>query len=211
MSTGLLITIEGIDGSGKTTLIENIAKQLQAQKIPLLTTKEPGGTQLGQQLRTILQTQPVAVCPKAEFLMFAADRAQHFEQLIMPALAQGTMVISDRMGDSSVVYQGYGRGLDISLIKTINAWAMNSIQPAITFYLRIDLEQAEKRVKARNLPLTAFEKEKRTFTQKLVDGFDHLFKNEQHVILLNGTDSMESLTSQAVKHILLCINKQNKQ
>ena len=199
MSTGLLITIEGIDGSGKTTLIQNIAKQLELQKIPLIVTKEPGGTQLGQQLRTILQNQPIPVCPKAEYLLFAADRAQHFEQTIM--------VISDRMGDSSIVYQGYGRGLDIPLIKMINAWAMHNIKPDITFYVRINPQESEQRVKLRNAPLTAFEKEKRTFTQKLVDGFDHLFKNEQHVILLNGTDSAESLTSQAVKHIILCMNK----
>ncbi len=207
MSKGLLITIEGIDGSGKTTLIQNIAKQLELQKIPLIVTKEPGGTQLGLQLRAILQNQPIPVCPKAEYLLFAADRAQHFEQTIIPALAQGTMVISDRMGDSSIVYQGYGRGLDIPLIKMINAWAMHNIKPDITFYVRINPQESEQRVKLRNVPLTAFEKEKRTFTQKLVDGFDHLFKNEQHVILLNGTDSAESLTSQAVKHIILCMNK----
>lgn len=207
MSTGLLITIEGIDGSGKTTLIQNIAKQLELQKIPLIITKEPGGTQLGLQLRTILQNQPLPVCPKAEYLLFAADRAQHFEQTIIPALTQGTMVISDRMGDSSIVYQGYGRGLDIPLIKMINAWAMHNIKPDITFYVRINPQEAERRVKVRNAPLTTFEKEKKAFTQKLVDGFDHLFKNEQHVILLNGTDSVESLTSQAIKHIILCMNK----
>lgn len=207
MSKGLLITIEGIDGSGKTTLIQNIAKQLELQKIPLVTTKEPGGTQLGQQLRTILQHQPVPVCSKAEFLLFAADRAQHFDQMIVPTLARGIMVLSDRMGDSSIVYQGYGRGLEIPLIKTINAWAMQGIRPDITFYLRIDPQEAERRVMLRNVPLTAFEKEKKTFTQKLVDGFDDLFKNEQHVIILNGTDSIELLTDQAVNHIISCIKK----
>lgn len=210
MHKGLLITIEGIDGSGKTTLIQNIAKQLELQKISLLITKEPGGTQLGQQLRTILQNQPIPVCPKAEYLLFAADRAQHFEQFIIPAIKEGRMVISDRMGDSSVVYQGYGRGLDKVMIQTINAWTMQDIKPDITFYVRISASESEKRVQLRNAPLTAFEKEKRSFTEKLVAGFDDLFKNQSHVILLNGTDSIESLTTQAIKYINLCISKQNQ-
>lgn len=210
MLRGLLITVEGIDGSGKTTLIQNIAKKLQVQNIPFLTTKEPGGTELGQELRSIVQNQSVPVCPKAEFLLFAADRAQHFEQKIIPALSEGLVVLSDRMGDSSVVYQGYARGLDISLINTINRWTMSSITPDITFYLRISAQESKNRIQKRNLALTAFEKESDDFTQKLIAGFDDLFKNKAHVILLNGTESLESLTKQAFNHIQLCIKNKNR-
>lgn len=208
MNRGLLITVEGIDGSGKTTLIQNIAKKLQTYKIPLLETKEPGGTELGKQLRSILQNQPIPVCPKAEFLLFAADRAQHFEHKIIPALAQGFIVLSDRMGDSSVVYQGYARGLDIPLINMINKWVMCDIIPDITFYIHISAQESKKRVQKRNLALTAFEKESLDFTEKLIGGFEELFKNKAHVILLDGTKSIESLTNQAVESIQSCIKKQ---
>ena len=108
-------------------------------------------------------------------MLFAADRAQHFEQKIIPALSQGSIVLSDRMGDSSVVYQGYARGLDIPMIQTINAWAMKGIIPDITLYVRINAQESEARITKRNLTRTTFEKEPILFTQKLVDGFDHLF------------------------------------
>jgi dTMP kinase len=210
MNNALLITIEGIDGSGKSTLVQHIQKSLMAQNIPLVCTKEPGGTELGRHLRSILQHRTFPLCSIAEYLIFAADRAQHFNELILPSLAQGKIVLSDRMGDSSVVYQGYARGLDIDMIKRINEWAMHGRTPDITFYLRISAQESTDRVKARNLALTAFEKEDLSFTQKLVDGFDTLFKNKPHAILLNGTDSIESLTTQTLDHITACIkNKQS--
>src|SRR5438067_1616217 len=109
---GMLITIEGIDGSGKSTLAKNLYQHLIANDVDALLTREPGATPLGKALRTILQEKNVAVCDQAEYLLFAADRAQHFKDTIIPALAKGTVVISDRMADSSLVYQGYGRGLN---------------------------------------------------------------------------------------------------
>lgn len=211
MLKGLLITIEGIDGSGKTTLIQSIAKKLLAQNIPFITTKEPGGTDLGKQIRSMVQNQSIPLCPKAEFLLFSADRAQHFEQKIIPALTQGVIVLSDRMGDSSVVYQGYARGLDIEMINSVNTWTMNGITPDITFYLRIEAQESINRILKRNIALTAFEKESSDFTQKLIAGFDDLFKNKAHVILLNGTDTLASLTEQAYKHIQTCIKNKQQQ
>src|SRR3990172_1551765 len=121
---GLLITLEGIDGSGKSTLANAIVTALTTLGKHVVLTKEPGGTALRTELRAILQTQKNPVCDKAEFLLFAADRSQHFKELIVPALEQGQIVISDRMADSSLAYQGFGRGLDKEMISSINRWAM---------------------------------------------------------------------------------------
>ena len=135
LQSGLLITIEGIDGSGKSTLAKNLTTYLQREYETVLT-KEPGGSALGKQLRTLLQTQPVPITPLAEYLLFAADRAQHFHEVIIPNLKKGRIIISDRMADSSIVYQGYGRGLDREKIKYVNQWAMQGVQPDITFYVQ---------------------------------------------------------------------------
>lgn len=197
---GLLIAIEGLDGSGKSTLAKNIAQKLQQKKYPVLLTKEPGDSKLGSLLRTIVQKQDVPVCSKAEFLLFAADRAQHIEELIIPKLREGYIVISDRMADSSIVYQGYGRGLDISMIKCVNEWVMNGITPDIVLYLRITPEIAIQRLHTRE-ELTAFESEQ-TFMKKVLDGFETLYKDRKDVILLDGTENPEKLADQAVEKIL---------
>ena len=160
---GILIAIEGIDGSGKTTLAHDLTTSLSEQHFSVVLTKEPGGSQVGKVLREILQAQQMPLTPKAEYLLFAADRAQHFEEVIIPALQNNSMVISDRLADSSVVYQGYGRGLDINMIKTVNHWAMNAIEPDLVFYLRISPEKARERLHKRKETLTAFEQEQATF------------------------------------------------
>lgn len=197
---GILVVIEGIDGSGKTTLMYNLAAQLTAARYCVCTTKEPGDTQLGKQLRTLLQEKPVPVTAKAEYLLFAADRAQHSEEVIKPALARGTIVLCDRMSDSSVVYQGYGRGLSIEMIKSINAWALDDITPTLTFYVRIPHEIAFARLKARG-KLSSFEQEAESFTSKLLDGFETLYASRNDVVKLDGTLTPEALAQQAYKHL----------
>lgn len=205
--TGLLITVEGIDGAGKSTLVKSIQKILEDQNKKVLCTKEPGATELGHHIRALLQHRTQPICPKAEYLLFAADRAQHFEHIVIPALKNHHIVISDRMGDSSLVYQGYARGLSLDMIERINTWTMQSINPDITFYLRITAEESIKRTQARNIPLTSFEKEHVTFTQALVNGFDILFKKKSWCITLDGMLSIDDLTTQAINHIQLCIQK----
>lgn len=198
---GLLIVVEGIDGSGKSTLCRNLHTALLKKDHKTALTKEPGGTLLGKELRAILQTQNVPVCPQAEYLLFAADRSQHFKDLIIPKLNTGYLIISDRMGDSSIAYQGYGRGLSIEMIQQINAWTMQNIEPDISFYVRISAEESKKRIRARGKTLTAFEKERDEFTQRLVHGFDALFKDKKGGIILDGTQTPEELTTLALHHI----------
>src|SRR3989339_2166693 len=187
LKKGILIAIEGIDGSGKSTFIKELAPLLE-KDFNLLLTKESGGSKLGKYIHDIVQNQPVNVTPKAEYLLFAADRAQHIAEVVEPALKKHQLVISDRMGDSSVVYQGFARGLGSSIIDTINLWAMNNIQPHLVFYIKIDPAQAIKRFHHRQHEckedLTVFEKEKQCFMQKVSEGYDIWFKDKKRFFFL---------------------------
>ena len=198
---GILIALEGIDGSGKSTLARNLAAALEQEGLPTILTKEPGDSKLGALVRAIVQKQDVPVCSKAEFLLFAADRAQHFEELIEPMLKEKKIIISDRMADSSIVYQGFGRGLSIEMIKAVNTWVMNGRNPDLVIYLRISPETAMQRLRTRS-ELTAFEMQ--AFQTKILAGFDELYKTQDNVILLDGTESPETLIQQALNAVLAC-------
>jgi dTMP kinase len=205
MHSGRLITIEGIDGSGKSSVAQCLVKCLEERGRTVLLTKEPGGTELGGTLRTILHTQKDRVGDVAEFLLFAADRAQHFEQIIIPALAKGTIVISDRMADSSLAYQGYGRGLDRDMIKKINAWAMQYQTPDLVMYLRLDPASAHERVRARHQALTSFEREGVDFWQRVSSGYEEIFAARKNVITLDARLPLASVCTQACDAVLKCI------
>jgi dTMP kinase len=154
MKNGLLVVFEGIDGSGKTTLAHAIAEELKKTFPKVILTREPGATALGKTLRGLILDGQLS--DRAEFLLFAADRAQHCAERIRPALLENAIVISDRMADSSLIYQGISHGFRIEELRSINDWAMNGVKPDITFYLRIDPTVAHTRLVARG-PLTKFE------------------------------------------------------
>jgi dTMP kinase len=198
LNRGFFIAIEGIDGSGKSTLAKNLTAYLQQDGYETMLTKEPGGTPLGLQLRAILQTKNTPVNTKAEFLLFAADRAQHFTDTIMPALNKNIIVISDRLNDSSIAYQGYGRGLDIETLKYINRWAMNDIKPDLTLFVKVDTDIAFERIKARKEELTDFEKE-RDFMSRVACGFLQMYKKRTDVIQLDGNKREEEILKDAIQ------------
>lgn len=208
LKEGILIAVEGIDGSGKSTFAKNLVYALEAEEYAVFFTKEPGGTQLGMQLRTILQEKNVSISSRAEFLLFAADRAQHFDEMVIPALQAKKIVISDRMSDSSLVYQGYGRGLEKDKINLINAWAMQNVKAQLTFYIDIPLELAMQRILHRKEHLTSFEKEGKEFNKKLLHGFQELYKNRSDVITLDGTHLPQTLTTQAMEALRSWISAQ---
>lgn len=206
LKKGIFISIEGIDGSGKSTLAKNLYNYLKNNNFETILTKEPGGTPFGLQLREILQKRTFDINPKSEFLLFASDRAQHFNEVIIPAVQENKIVISDRCHDSSIVYQGYGRGLDIETLKSINAWAMNGMQPDLTIFVRVPVETALERIRERKEELTDFEKEK-NFLERAAYGFDELYKDKSNVIILDGRQSPEELLIEAVrtlKNIIIC-------
>lgn len=204
---GILIAIEGIDGSGKSTLARALHHALNQSGFSTLLTHEPGKTELGRKIRTVLHKKTVPICSEAEYLLFAADRAQHFYEYIVPNLKQNKLIISDRMADSSVVYQGYGRGLSIEKIQYINSWIMNGIQPNITVYIRISPKNASKRIQIRSTEFSSFEQENKKFIEKLVTGFDILLSKRPSCIILDGMETKISLYQKAVSKIISWIHK----
>jgi dTMP kinase len=193
---GLFIVVEGIDGAGKSTLVTQLVSHLQSQHYDARSTKEPGNSWLGKCVRQILLERPHPLCNKAEYLLFAADRAQHMEEVVIPALQQNAIIISDRGADSSLVYQGYAGHLNIELIDTINRWAMNNRLPDLTFYVHIDIDTALERLKQRNA-LTHFEKET-SFIQSTIEGFNRLYHNRQDVVTIDGRQTIEDIIQQAL-------------
>jgi dTMP kinase len=207
LSQGILIAIEGIDGSGKSTLAHNISTALQKKNYDIVLTKEPGASPLGKEIRELILTKTASFSPRAEYLLFAADRAQHFAEIIIPALEQKKLIISDRMADSSLAYQGYGNGLDLSMLRTINSWTMHAIIPTITIFVRVPVNLALERAKNRG-PLSEYEK-RENFLHAVAAGFEELYKNRNDVIIADGTQSPETVTQQMCKKIEQWIQTKN--
>lgn len=200
---GYLITIEGIDGSGKSTLCQGLWAALASAHHEVLVTREPGGSDLGKHLRALLHEQTIQLNAKAEYLLFAADRAQHIASVVKPALDQGKIVISDRMGDSSLAYQGYGRGLDCQMIKEVNSWAMNGIEPDLILYLKLPISYAIERIKKTRPQLTSFEKEADAFWYRVADGFEEIFKEKKQVLTLDALAQPQDLVDKVMAHFKL--------
>jgi len=196
---GVLIAVEGIDGSGKSTLANGIHRLFSEKNYTVVLTKEPGGTPLGIKLRSILQNQDTLLDPKTEYLLFAADRAQHVSQIIMPNLQANKLILSDRMADSSLAYQGYGRGLDRAMISTINQWAMQGIKPDLVLYVKVPISVALERI-AQRRTLTTFEQHTE-FMQQVAQGFDTMYQDRPDVIILDGTQQPETVINQAISQV----------
>jgi dTMP kinase len=148
---GLFLSFEGTDGSGKTTQIRRLVARLTSEGYDVLETAEPGGTEIGRQIRRILlDPANAALDPTAELLLYFASRAQNVAECIRPALAVGRVVITDRYTDSTLVYQGWGRGLGEDIVLALHRIACGETQPALTLYLDIDLETSLERARVRN-------------------------------------------------------------
>lgn len=148
----MFVTLEGIEGTGKSTQLRRIRKHLEGAGREVLTTLEPGGSRLGLELRRILlDMQSRDLTSSAELFLYLADRAQHVASVVRPALAAGQVVLCDRFADSTVAYQGYGRGLDPQLLHTLNSVAVGDNWPELTILLDIDPQQGLRRALARNL------------------------------------------------------------
>ncbi len=192
---GFFIVFEGIDGSGKTTVTQSLYTLLKEEYKTVLT-REPGGTELGVKIRELLHHRSTIYSPLSEYLLFAADRAQHAFEVITPALAQGSILICDRYADSSLAYQGYGRGIDINLIKMVNGWAMQERVPDITFYIAISYEESLLRLEKRNSKITAFEQEKKDYFKRVIHGFETIYADRTDVVFLDGSLDEKDLLEQ---------------
>jgi len=151
MTSGRFITFEGMDGCGKTTQLRILANTLRECGRPVVETVEPGGTEIGQQIRRILlDPANSAIHPRTELLLYFGSRAQNVEQVIRPALAAGRTVLCDRFTDSTLVYQGCGRGLDSSVVLDLDRIACQGLKPDVTVLIDIDLETSLARARRRN-------------------------------------------------------------
>ena len=202
---GKFIVIEGIDGSGKTTQINKLSKWLiEANLIPknnqLVVTREPGGTKLGQSIRSLLLDNSKDKPPDSitELLLYAADRSQHVNEIIRPTLNKGDWVISDRFCGSTLAYQGYGRKLDIKLIKNLENIATKGISPDITFLLDIPIEESIRR--RRNRKDDRIEKEGREFLSNVSIGFQAL-SEDSNWKKISAIDSKENIISEIKSEI----------
>jgi dTMP kinase len=150
MRLGKLITFEGIDGCGKSTQMRLLERYLTDRGFAVVSTREPGGTDLGRKIRSaLLDGARGSVEPLAELLLYAADRAQHARQVIMPALAEGKVVLSDRFYDATTVYQGYARGFDLKLVNQLNELATGGLKPDLTLLFDLDAETGLERTRRR--------------------------------------------------------------
>ena len=149
MSKGFLVSLEGPEGAGKTSVIEALIPILEDRGVEVLTTREPGGVLIGEKIReVILDSSHTEMDPKTELLLYIASRRQHLVEKVLPALAAGKLVIMDRFIDSSVAYQGFGRGLDIDAIDWLNEFATDGLKPDLTLYFDIEVEEGLARIAA---------------------------------------------------------------
>lgn len=191
MKKGLFITFEGIDGCGKTTQIELLKENLEEKGYTVLLTREPGAKGLGEKLREILLNYDGEVSSNCESFLFLADRAQHIDTIIKPAIDKGVIVLCDRHKDSTVAYQGYGRQLDLEQIYQLNKIATNGITPDITFILDIDIDTSLQRIgKGRD----RMENSGREFFERVREGYIEISKQEpQRVKLLQGNSPIKDI------------------
>jgi len=205
----MFITFEGIEGSGKTTQIKYLADYLSAKGYDCVMTREPGSTNIGKKIRGILlDPENNDLDPVAELLLYMADRIQHVKQVIIPALNKGKIVLCDRYADSTLVYQGFARGLDIELIKKLHSLLINDLKPDITFLFdlppEIGLSRAWKQIKngARSELETRFEKERLLFHEKVRNGYLELARLEpERFRIINALQDENRVMNEVIKTI----------
>jgi dTMP kinase len=206
MAAGLFITLEGVEGSGKTTQAAILADALRAQGYRASVTHEPGGTRAGEAIRAIFLDAAVALTPAAELLLVLADRAQHVRETLRPAVAAGTIVISDRYCDSTFAYQGYGRGFDLKVLRDLNQLASDAMKPDLTFVLDCPVELGLARTRARQKAPRApdrFEGEHLAFHRRVREGFLAAAREEpDRVKLLDSTRAVSEISAEILAAVI---------
>jgi dTMP kinase len=173
----MFITFEGPDGSGKTTQARMLVERLRQRGYDVLLTREPGGTEIGDQIRAVLHdSENTAMDARTEILLYSASRAQHVAQLIRPALAAGKIVVSDRYADSTYAYQGYGRGLDLEMLRMVTQFATDGLMPDLTIYLDLSPEEGLRRRRAGDEEWNRLDGESLAFHRRVHAGYQELIR-----------------------------------
>lgn len=195
------ITFEGPEGSGKTTVLNQINKLL-SENYNVISTREPGGVSTGEEIRNIL-LDGENIDIRTETLLFAASRREHLVEKVIPALKNNKVVLCDRYIDSSLAYQGHARGIGIEEVKKINEFAINGLYPDLTIYLDIDAEVGRERILKNQRSQNRLDKETLTFHQKVIEGYKTLIKtNPERFKVVDATQNIESVVSDTYEIIL---------
>lgn len=205
-SRGRLISFEGLDGAGKTTQMQLLEQWLQEQGTAYVRTREPGGTSLGAEIRQLLLNRPeLSIIPLAEAFLFQADRAQHFAELVIPAMQAGKLVITDRSYDASIAFQGVARGVGPELIEQLSMLATHGLKPDLTILLDLDPSQVHQRtdvtadVSGLRQERTRFDAEAEEFHQKVQEGFRMLArKYPERIKVVDASRTVEEIHREIV-------------
>lgn len=208
MIQGKFITLEGIDGAGKSTHLSWIESYLRSKGKNVVITHEPGGTPLGEKLRTLVLDSSVTMHPETEALLMFAARREHLDKLILPALGRGDWVISDRFTDASFAYQGGGRGIDINKLNELECWAQGTFQPDLTFYFDVTSELGRKRLNGRVDKIKSadrFEKEEAEFFDRVRRAYlERADKFSHRIQIIDSSQPLETVRL-SLKNILSSI------
>ena len=198
MKKSKFITFEGPDGSGKTTVSKAVTERLQQEGYPVRYTREPGGSDIAEQIRdVILDPKNTKMDARTEALLYAASRRQHLVEIILPALENGTHVISDRFIDSSLAYQGCGRNIGIDEVYSINQFAIESYMPDKTIYLDLEAEVGLSRIQGREF-LDRLDQESIDFHERVFEGYQEVLKRYQdRMIIVNANRPVEEVIEEA--------------
>jgi dTMP kinase len=200
---GLFITLEGIDGCGKSTHLSLLAEHCRARGLDVAVTREPGGTPLGEQIRALmLSGASVGIAPVTELCLMASDRAQHVAESIRPDLEAGRTVISDRYTDSTVAFQGYGRGLDLSMIDRLNQFATGGLTPRLTILFDLEPRLARSRLGQREVGglLGALDDEQLDFHERVREGYLKLASAEpDRIRIVDSSGPTEQTHARAIE------------
>ena len=204
MKKGLFITFEGADGCGKTTQLNLLKEYLENNGHEVVLTREPGGKGLGEKVREILLNYDGEVSNRCESFLFLADRAQNIDIIVNPAIEQGKIVLCDRHTDSSVAYQGYGRGLDINQINTLNNLATNNKKPDLTLVFDVDIETSMQRVGNEKDRMESAGKD---FFNRVRNGYLELAKQEpERIKVIDSTKSIQEVQKNVIEIIKTKLN-----
>jgi dTMP kinase len=202
---GLFITLEGPDGSGKTTQVAKIAEYLMQNKIDYIQTREPGGTRISDKIRSlILDPEHKEMHDLTEVLLYAASRAQHVHEKIIPALEAGKVVLCDRFVDASLAYQGFGLGVGEQPVMQVNNIATSGLVPDRSYFIDVSPEVGRERMKARygTGNLDRIEQKDLSYHERVREGFQHIFKNqEKRILRVNGEQDPEMVFGEIVKDL----------
>ena len=198
---GKLISLEGVDGAGKTTHLEYHSDYLVKRQVTVLTTREPGGTHVGEQLRSILLDAAEPIAPLTELLLMFAARAEHIQKVIRPALLAGTWVLCDRFTDATYAYQGGGRGIDSQNIEALEQMTQGSLRPDLTFLLDLPVEVGLRRRRGLDRSQDRFESQDLEFKQRVRLAYLERSETEPRILCMDGTLPIETIQREMGKKL----------